>query len=104
MKEATQTMQSIPTKPSAGGRFLGFPLNGFGLFSSLVMTVATGFFAFFISTFLAIIALLIWNQIGGHTVDYADSYRYVGFPAGVAAMAVAFVVFGTLWVRAKLKS
>ena len=61
------------------------------------------FFTFFASTFIAIIALLVWNGIGGHTVNYADSYLYVGFPAGVIVLAVALPVFGTLWVRAKLR-
>jgi len=42
-----------------------------------------GIFYLFLTTFVSIIALLVWNQIGGHTVDYADTYRYVGFPAGV---------------------
>ena len=81
---------------------LGFPLKGFGLFTSLLLSVATGFFTFFATTFVAIVSLLIWNQIGGHTVNYADSYLYVGFPAGVAALFVALIVFGTLWVRSKL--
>jgi hypothetical protein len=57
---------------------------------------------FFATTFLAIMSLLVWNQIGGHTVNYADAYLYVGFPAGVAALFVALIVFLTLWVRAKI--
>jgi len=92
-------VQSVEAGRDAGKRFLGFRLNGFGLFSSVLLTVATGFFTFFLTTFVSIIALLVWNQIGGHTVDYADTYRYVGFPAGVAAF-----VFGALWVRAKLRN
>jgi len=31
------------------------------------------------------------------------SYRYVGFPAFVVVLVVALPVFGTLWVRAKLR-
>jgi hypothetical protein len=96
--------QFVQAGQGVGKRILGFPLKGFGFFSSVLLTLATGFFTFFSTTFLAIIALLIWNQIGGHTVDYADTYRYVGFPAGVAALVVAFFVFGTLWVRAKLRN
>jgi hypothetical protein len=86
-----------------GRKVLGFPLEGFGLFSSLLLTLATGFFTFFATTFLAIFALLGWNLLGGHTVDYADTYLYVGFPAGVAALAISFVVFMSLWFRAKMK-
>ena len=85
-----------------GKTVLGFPLKGFGLFTSLLLSLATGFFTFFATTFLAIMSLLVWNQIGGHSVNYADTYLYVGFPAGVAALFVALIVFLTLWVRAKL--
>jgi hypothetical protein len=81
--------------------FLGFPLDGFGLFTSLLLTLATGFFTFFASTTLAIFALLGWNLIGHHTVNFADTYLYVGFPAGLVALIVAFIVFARLWVKAK---
>jgi hypothetical protein len=80
---------------------LGFPLEGFGLFTSLLLTVAAAFFTFFASTCLAIFFLLGWNVLGHHTVSYADSYRYVGLPAGLVVLVVALPVFGTLWVRGK---
>jgi len=99
----TQSAQTQPTaaRPSSG-TVLGFPIEGFGFFQSLLLSFAAGFFTFFASTCIAIFALLIWNGIGGHTVNYADSYRYVGFPAGAIVLLVALPVFGTLWVRAKL--
>jgi hypothetical protein len=81
----------------------GFPLEGFGLFTSLLLAFAAAFFTFFASTCIAIFSLLAWNVMGGHTVNYADSYRYVGLPAGLAVLVVALPVFGTLWVRAKLR-
>ena len=86
-----------------GGRVLGFPLEGFGLFTSLLLSLASAFFTFFASTCIAIFSLLGWNVLGHHTADYADSYRYVGFPAGVIVLLVALPVFGTLWVRAKIR-
>lgn len=86
-----------------GGRFLGFPLEGFGFFTSMLLAFAAAFFTFFASTFLAIMWLLVWNGILGHTVNYADSYLYVGLPAGLGMLILALPVFGTLWVRAKLK-
>src|SRR5258708_2756372 len=96
-------MQSAQTQRPTGGTFLGFPLEGFGLFTSLLLVFASAFFTFFASTTLAIFGLLAWNLFGGHTVDYADSYRYVGFPAGVVVLTVALPLFGTLWVRAKIR-
>jgi hypothetical protein len=94
-------MHSPQTKRA--GTVLGFPLEGFGLFTSLLLSFAAAFFTFFASTCLAIFALLIWNGIGGHTVNYANTYRYVGFPAGVVVLVVALPLFGTLWVRARLR-
>ncbi|MGD0546382.1 MAG: hypothetical protein ABR991_00970, partial [Terracidiphilus sp.] len=63
---------------------------------------AAAFFTFFATTTLAIFALLGWNLLGHHAVSYADSYRYVGFPAGVLVLVVALPVFAVLWVRAKM--
>jgi hypothetical protein len=83
-------------------RFLGLPLGGFGLIASLLLVVATGFFTFFLTTCLSIFALMAWNGLGGHQVNYADSYLYVGMPAGAAALVVSFFVFGALWIRSKM--
>jgi len=86
----------------ASGSFLGFPLGGFGFFTSLLLALSSGFFTFFLVTALSIFGLLVWNQILHHKVNYADSYLFFGFPAAVAVWAVALAVFGTLWVRAKI--
>jgi hypothetical protein len=86
-----------------GGTVLGFPLKGFGLFTSLLLALASAFFTFFATTCVAIFALLGWNLIGHHAVSYADSYLWVGFPAGVVVLVVALPVFGVLWVRARVR-
>ena len=96
--------QTAHSPRAAGGSFLGFPLEGFSLFQSLLLSVAAAFFTFFACTFLAIVSLLVWNGLGGHSVNYADSYLYVGFPAGVVVLLIAIPFFGTLWVRARLRS
>jgi len=95
--------QTAKAESPGGGTVLGFPLEGFGLFTSLLLAFGSAFFTFFASTTVAIFSLLGWNLLGHHTVSYADSYRYVGFPAGLLALAAALPVFGTLWVRAKLR-
>jgi len=93
-----------PHGPEHGrGKVLGFPLEGFGLFTSLLLSFAAAFFTFFATTCISIFALLAWNVIGGHKINFADSYMYVGFPAGVVVLIVALPVFGTLWIRAKLR-
>ena len=83
------------------GKIFGFPLRGFGLLSSLLLAFTSAFFAFFATTCISIFALLIWNLGGHHSVDYADSYRYVGFPTGVIVLAIALPFFLIVWVRAK---
>jgi hypothetical protein len=93
-------VETAQTEPH-GGRIFGFPLRGFGLFTSLLLSFASAFLAFFASTCLAIFSLLVWNLGGHHSVDFADSYRYVGLPAGVLVLAIALLFFLTLWVRAK---
>jgi uncharacterized membrane protein len=88
----------------ASGTFLGFPLEGFSLFQSLLLAFASAFFTFFATTCIAIFGLLAWNLVGHHNVNYADSYLYVGFPAGVIALLIALPLFATLWIRARLRS
>src|ERR1017187_1868720 len=95
--------ESANTQRSGSGTVLGFPLEGFGLFTSLLLAFASAFFTFFASTCIAIFSLLGWNLMGHHAVNYADSYLLVGLPAGLLVLVVALPVFGLLWVRGKLR-
>ncbi len=61
------------------GTFLGFPLEGFGFFTSLLLALSSGFFTFFLVTALSIFGLLVWNQILHHNVNYANSYLFFAF-------------------------
>jgi hypothetical protein len=70
-----------------------------GWFASLLMAVATGFMAFFASTFFAIVFILIDNTATHNSIDFALSYRRVGFPIGVAVMTVALAYMATLWFK-----
>jgi hypothetical protein len=92
---------SSTAHPQRPGSVLGFPLEGFSIFQSMLLSCAAAFFTFFATTFLAIVALLVWNGLLHHRTDFADSYRYVGFPAGILVLLVALPFFGTLWVRGK---
>jgi hypothetical protein len=86
-----------------GEGVLGFPLEGFSLFQSLLLAFASAFLHVFRDDVRGIFALLAWNVMGGHSVSYADTYLYVGFPAGVLVLVVALPFFGVLWVRAKMR-
>ncbi|HUX43625.1 MAG TPA: hypothetical protein VMV57_02640 [Terracidiphilus sp.] len=97
-------MSSPQTPQAITGTVFGFPLKGFSLFQSLLLSVGSACFTFFATTALAIFSLLVWNQLGGHTVNYADSYLYVGFPLGVLVLVVALPFFCALWIRAKMRA
>ena len=84
------------------GKIFGFPLRGFGLFSSLLLSFASAIFTFCVTTMVAIFSLLVWRMAGHAGVDFAMSYRNVGLPAALVVLALALPFFLTLWVRAKL--
>ena len=44
-------------------KLLGIPLGDFGLVSALLLSLASGFLAFFATCFLAIVALLCWEAV-----------------------------------------
>jgi bacteriorhodopsin len=81
------------------GVLFGIPLGDMGWFASLLMGLATGFAAFFLATFCAIVVMLVGMMAMHRTPDFALSYRWVGFPVGVVVMALALGYLGFQWVR-----
>ncbi len=94
---------SAQNVPLSGGTIFGFPLRGFGLFSSLLLTLASALLTFCITTMVSIFALLIYRANGHASVDMAISYRDIGLPASLIVLAIALPFFLTLWVRAKIQ-
>jgi hypothetical protein len=90
------------TEQSAATLF-GIPLGELGWFASLLMGTATGFAAFFAATFCAIFSILILNSAGHRSIDFALSYRRVGFPVGMVVLVTAWSYLGTLWVRRQMR-
>lgn len=80
-----------------------FTLQGFGLFGSVLLSAAAALFTFCLTTMIAIFSLLAWNLIGHHSVNFADTYLYVGLPAALLVLAIALPVMLTKWVRSKLR-
>ena len=81
------------------GVLLGIPLGDLGWFQSLLMGLATGFAAFFATTFCAIVVLLIYTESTHHAVDFAWTYKRAGFPVGIVVMALALAYLGFQWTR-----
>ena len=83
------------------GLVFGLPLGNFGFFASLLIAFSAGFLAFFLTTFFAILGILFYNSIGGHSMDYAAAYKVIALPVGVVVLVVGLFFFGFLWIRRK---
>jgi hypothetical protein len=103
MAQPLHASTTADSRPSASGSLFGIPLGELGWFGSLLIGVASGFMAFFAATFCAIIVILIYNSAAHSNIDFALSYRRIGFPIGVVVMVSALGYLGTLWVRRMLR-
>ena len=103
MGHTSSTNASSTPRTLGAGYLFGVPLGDLGWFGSLLIGVASGFLAFFATTFCAIFAILIYNGATHSTVDFALSYRRIGFPIGVIVMVLALGYLGTLWFRRLLR-
>jgi hypothetical protein len=85
------------------GTLLGIPLGELGWFQTLLISFATGFAAFFATTFVGIMSLLLYSTVTGRHVDFALSYKRFGLPVGVVVLALSLGFLGTLWARRKVR-
>jgi hypothetical protein len=81
------------------GVLLGVPLGDLGWFQSLLMGTAMGMAAFLLTTFCAIVALLVYQMATGHVPPYQMTYRRAGFPVGCVVMAASLGYLGLNWAR-----
>ena len=86
-------------RPSRAGTLFGVPFGDLGWFQVLLMGLATGFVAFFLATFLAIIALLFYTGTTHHPVDFAITYKRIGLPIGLLVGVAALSFLGYQWAR-----
>jgi hypothetical protein len=103
MAQTSPTSARANPRTFAAGYLFGIPLGGLGWFGSLLIGVASGFFAFFASTFCAIFVILISNTAFHTTIDFAYSYSRVGFPIGLVVLFFALTYLGTLWFKRILR-
>jgi hypothetical protein len=94
--------RTLPGEPGEA-RVFGVPVGQLGWFASLLIGTATGFMVFFAGTFLGILGILIYNSAMHGTVDFSDSYKFVGIPLGAVAMVIALGFLGAVWVKRKLR-
>ena len=103
MSQASQNESSASPRTFGAGYLFGVPLGDLGWFTSLLMSFALGFAAFFAATFCAIVGILFYNTATHHAVDFSLTYTRVGLPVGVLVLLVALLYLGTLWVRRQLR-
>lgn len=101
MTEVSQN-ESAARRSFAAGYLFGVPVGDLGFFASLLVSFASGFIAFFGSTFLAIAGVLFYNSAMHGTVDFALTYRRIGLPVGLVVLTFALAYTGTLWVRRQI--
>jgi TRAP-type C4-dicarboxylate transport system permease small subunit len=64
---------------------------------------ACGFIAFFVTFFLAIVGMMIYDAATKASMLNLDiSYRYIAAPVGLLAMAISLAYLLTIWVRRKM--
>lgn len=99
------TQNGTLTSPRAfgSGYLFGVPLGDLGLFTTLLMSFAVGFAAFFAATFCGIVVLLFDKAATSHMPDFTITYKFVGLPVGVAVLVLTLGYLGTLWVKRKLR-
>ena len=93
----------VAARTFAAGYLFGVPLGELGLFTSVIMGLASGFAAFFLATFLGILFILIANAGAHQTLDYAWSYKRIGLPVGLGVAVVALGYLGMLWIRRQVR-
>ena len=103
MSKLSQGPAFPPSQPSGAGVLFGVPVGDLGWFTTLLMSFAIGFAAFFAATFAGIMGILIYNTAGHHTAALALSYRRIGLPIGLVVAVVALSYLGGLWVRRQLR-
>jgi hypothetical protein len=103
MAQPSPTNPQATPKTFATGYVFGIPLGDLGWFGTLLIGVASGFFAFFASTFCAIFVILICNTAFHTTIDFALSYRRVGLPIGLIVLIAALSYLGALWFKRILR-
>ncbi|WP_158794279.1 hypothetical protein [Granulicella sp. L60] len=103
MAHASQNGSSTTPRTFGGGYLFGVPLGDLGWFTSLLMSFALGFAAFFAATFCAIVGGLFYSTATHHTIDFALTYKRVGLPVGVFVLMVTLGYLGRLWVRRQMR-
>ena len=101
-REVLESQDAGP-RTFARGYLFGIPVRDLGLFATLLIGLASGFLAFFVATFVGIVALLVRDAAGPGGVDFTLAYRRIGLPVGAVVGVFALGYLGMLWARRQLR-
>ncbi len=94
---------TFPPATTADATLFGIPVGRFGFFSSLLVSVASGFMAFFLTTFCAIFGIMIYDSAHHLPMQNLNiSYRFIAAPVGLTAMLFSLAYLFSIWIRRKL--
>jgi hypothetical protein len=81
------------------------PIGQLGLFSRVMMGGACGFIAFFVTFFLAIVGVAIYDSATGTSIANLNiAYRYIAAPVGILVMLGSLTYLIGAWARRKFSS
>ncbi len=81
------------------------PIGKLGLFSRILMGGACGFIVFFVTFFLAIIGVAIYDAVHGTSLTNLNiAYLYIAAPVGIFAMLASLAYLIGAWARRKISS
>ncbi|HUZ04728.1 MAG TPA: hypothetical protein VMU62_05180 [Acidobacteriaceae bacterium] len=93
----------VPSAETNDATFFGIPVGRFGFFSSLLLSAATGFMAFFLTTFCSIFGVMLYDGIHHLSLQNLNiSYKFIAAPVGLTALLFSLAYLLSLWVRRKL--
>ena len=101
----TQSSPAAGTQAASASEatFFGIPIGRFGLFASLLLGAASGFMAFFLTTFCAIFGVIFYDALHHLSIqNLSISYKFIAAPVGLTAMLVSLAYLLSLWIRRKL--
>lgn len=95
-------LSSSGAPPVKDVTFFSIPIGRLGLIASVLIGVACGFIAFFVTFFLAIVGVSIYDMATGTSMlNLTISYRYIAAPVGILVMFACLTYLITLWIRRK---
>jgi hypothetical protein len=96
----SELREQMAEQPRSRATIFGVPIGELGFFTSVLFGCVLGFGAFFLTTFVGIVSIFVYNSnAGAHApVNFAYSYLRFGMPVGILVAVVVWVYLGRLWV------